>query len=134
MKIKLDENLPLRLATLLNDLGHDVRTFHDELLIGHPDKDIWKAAQRESRFLITQDLDFFRGEAIRSRLTPWHLARAPSFSRPGEPDSACWGIISDRERNGVGRLLCCCHRAQNSSAEDRQKTGILEILSFLKSS
>ena len=58
MKIKLDENLPLRLAILLKDLGHDVHTLHDELLLGHADREIWEAAQKESRFLITQDLDF----------------------------------------------------------------------------
>lgn len=58
MNIKLDENLPLRLATLLKDLGHDVHTVHDERLIGHADGEIWEAAQKESRFLITQDLDF----------------------------------------------------------------------------
>jgi predicted nuclease of predicted toxin-antitoxin system len=58
MKIKLDENLPLRLAALLKDLGHDVHTPHDERLIGHADAEIWDAAQKESRFLITQDLDF----------------------------------------------------------------------------
>jgi predicted nuclease of predicted toxin-antitoxin system len=58
MKIKLDENLPLRLATLLKNLGHDVHTLHDELLLGHADKEIWETAQKESRFLITQDLDF----------------------------------------------------------------------------
>jgi predicted nuclease of predicted toxin-antitoxin system len=58
MKIKLDENLPLRLATLLKDLGHDVHTLHDELLLGHADTEIWGATQKESRFLITQDLDF----------------------------------------------------------------------------
>jgi len=58
MKIKLDENLPVRLAILLKDLGHDVHTVYDEALIGHPDDDIWQQAQRESRFLITQDLDF----------------------------------------------------------------------------
>jgi predicted nuclease of predicted toxin-antitoxin system len=58
MKIKLDENLPLRLATLLKDLGHDVHTLHDELLLGHADREIWEATQKESRFLITQDLDF----------------------------------------------------------------------------
>jgi predicted nuclease of predicted toxin-antitoxin system len=58
MKIKLDENLPLRLATLLEDLGHDVHTLHDELLLGHADREIWEATQKESRFLITQDLDF----------------------------------------------------------------------------
>jgi predicted nuclease of predicted toxin-antitoxin system len=58
MKIKLDENRPLRLATLLKDLGHDIHTPHDELLRGHADREIWEAAQKESRFLITQDLDF----------------------------------------------------------------------------
>jgi predicted nuclease of predicted toxin-antitoxin system len=58
MNIKLDENLPLRLATLLIGLGHDVHTLRDERLIGRPDGEIWEAAQRESRFLITQDLDF----------------------------------------------------------------------------
>jgi predicted nuclease of predicted toxin-antitoxin system len=58
MKIKLDENLPLRLANLLKDLGHDVHTLHDELLLGHADKEVWETTQKESRFLITQDLDF----------------------------------------------------------------------------
>jgi len=58
MKIKLDENLPLRLATQLKGLGHDVHTVHEERLIGHEDREIWEAAQEESRFLITQDLDF----------------------------------------------------------------------------
>ena len=58
MKIKLDENLPVRLATLLKGLGHDVHTVHQESLIGGSDKLIWEAAQNESRFLITQDLDF----------------------------------------------------------------------------
>lgn len=58
MKIKLDENLPLRLAILLKELGHDAHTLHDEPLIGHADREIWEAAQKESRFLVTQDLDF----------------------------------------------------------------------------
>ncbi|MGA8145889.1 MAG: DUF5615 family PIN-like protein, partial [Candidatus Acidiferrales bacterium] len=58
MKIKLDENLPLRLAGLLNDLGHDVHTLRDERLTGRADREIWNAAQKEARFLITQDLDF----------------------------------------------------------------------------
>ena len=34
MKIKLNENLPLRLATLLKDLGHDADTVNDERLTG----------------------------------------------------------------------------------------------------
>jgi predicted nuclease of predicted toxin-antitoxin system len=42
----------------LRDLGHDVHTPHDERLVGHADGEIWEATQRESRFLVTQDLDF----------------------------------------------------------------------------
>jgi predicted nuclease of predicted toxin-antitoxin system len=58
MKIKLDENLPLRLAILLRDLGHEAHTLYDESPTGHLDREIWEATQKESRFLITQDLDF----------------------------------------------------------------------------
>ena len=58
MKIKLDENLPHRLATQLKNFGHEIHTLHEEKLSGHSDKEVWEAAQRESRFLITQDLDF----------------------------------------------------------------------------
>ena len=58
MKIKLDENLPVRLAMLLGEFGHDVHTLREEHLAGHDDREIWEAAQTEARFLITQDLDF----------------------------------------------------------------------------
>jgi predicted nuclease of predicted toxin-antitoxin system len=58
MKIKLDENLPASLARVLKDLGHDVHTVRDEGLTGNADQEIWRAAQSDSRFLITQDLDF----------------------------------------------------------------------------
>ena len=58
MKIKLDENLPVLLAESLENLGHDVHTSLHEGMQGQPDRAIWHAAQAESRFLITQDLDF----------------------------------------------------------------------------
>ncbi len=58
MRIKLDENLPFRLVPFLRRLGHEVDTPHDERLVGHTDQELWSAAQSDSRFLITQDLDF----------------------------------------------------------------------------
>jgi predicted nuclease of predicted toxin-antitoxin system len=58
MKIKLDENLPARLAFLLESMGHQVDTVADEELTGKPDTAVWTATQKEGRFLITQDLDF----------------------------------------------------------------------------
>jgi predicted nuclease of predicted toxin-antitoxin system len=58
MKVKLDEHIPVRLAGELANLGHDVDTVASEGLRGRPDTDVWSAAKREERFLITQDLDF----------------------------------------------------------------------------
>ena len=58
MKIKLDENIPVQLAEMLANLGHDADTVADEELKGQPDLKIWQVAQGSERFLITQDLDF----------------------------------------------------------------------------
>jgi predicted nuclease of predicted toxin-antitoxin system len=58
VKIKLDENLPSRLVDALARLGHEADTVAQEQLTGHPDPDIWQAAQKSGQFLITQDLDF----------------------------------------------------------------------------
>ncbi|MBZ5544188.1 MAG: DUF5615 family PIN-like protein [Acidobacteriia bacterium] len=58
MRIKLDDNLPSRLASRLGDLRHDVQTVAEEGIAGKDDAVIWETAQREARFLITQDMDF----------------------------------------------------------------------------
>lgn len=58
MKIKIDENLPYRVAVMLNGIGHDAHTLHEELLAGSDDRQIWNVVQKESRFFITQDLGF----------------------------------------------------------------------------
>lgn len=58
MKIKLDENLPSHLAALLHELGHDAHTVPQQGLNGGTDREIWEATQKESRFLVTEDLDF----------------------------------------------------------------------------
>ena len=58
MKVKLDENIPIRVASILANLGHDTDTVPAEGLGGRDDHDVWEAAQKTSRFFITQDLDF----------------------------------------------------------------------------
>lgn len=58
MNIKLDENMPHRLVDILTQLGHQVDTIPQEGLAGHDDAIVWEGAQKSSRFLITQDLDF----------------------------------------------------------------------------
>ena len=56
--IKLDENLPSRLVSSLTQLGHDVVTVPAEGPVGKDDDIVWRAAQADRRFLVTQDLDF----------------------------------------------------------------------------
>lgn len=46
MKIKLDENLLTRLASLLESMGHLVDTVADEGLTGKPDNDVWIAPSK----------------------------------------------------------------------------------------
>jgi predicted nuclease of predicted toxin-antitoxin system len=58
MKLKLDENPPLQIAIDLRARSHDVHTVGEEGLTGRPDMDVWQAAQREGRLLVTQDLIF----------------------------------------------------------------------------
>lgn len=50
--------MPLALVPILQGQGHDVDTVEAERLIGRADEEVWRAAQEEERFLITQDLDF----------------------------------------------------------------------------
>ena len=50
--------MPERLVSELSQSGHDIDTVRSEHLAGQTDGQVWQAAQRENRFLITQDLDF----------------------------------------------------------------------------
>lgn len=58
MKIKLDEQFPYGLVDVLTAMGHEAHSVIQENLQGRSDEVIWRAAQSEGRFLITQDLDF----------------------------------------------------------------------------
>jgi len=58
MRIKLDENLPAILTDVLAEFGHDADTSPQEGLAGFRDEEIWEAALKTDRFLLTQDLDF----------------------------------------------------------------------------
>jgi len=58
MRILLDENLPTDLVAHLRALGHDVEDVYSKNLSGHPDPDVWQAAQSEQRLLVTQDIRF----------------------------------------------------------------------------
>ena len=68
MKFKIDENLPIEAATLLQAAGHDALTVHDQNLRGEFDTKLREICASEGRALVTFDLDFsdlrtYRGTA-----------------------------------------------------------------------
>ncbi len=58
MKFKTDENLPVEVADLLRQEGHDALSVVDQQLAGHPDVDVAAVCRSEQRALVTLDLDF----------------------------------------------------------------------------
>lgn len=58
MKLKIDENLPIDVASLLNSLGHQAETVYSENLQGKPDLIIMNMCRQENRVLMTLDNDF----------------------------------------------------------------------------
>jgi predicted nuclease of predicted toxin-antitoxin system len=58
LRFKVDENMPATAAALLVAAGHDALTIQDQQLAGHPDSDMADVCRRESRILVTLDVDF----------------------------------------------------------------------------
>jgi Protein of unknown function DUF82. len=58
MKFKIDENLPIEVAQLLREAGHDVYTVHDQRLVGASDQVLARVCQDEHRALVTLDTHF----------------------------------------------------------------------------
>ena len=58
MKFKIDENLPIEVAELLQRAGYDALTIWDQNLVGSNDTEIAVVCQREERCLLTLDKDF----------------------------------------------------------------------------
>jgi hypothetical protein len=58
MKLKLDENLDVRLVAVLRRAGHEVATVREQRLAGVDDQALYAHCRSEARILVTLDLDF----------------------------------------------------------------------------
>ena len=58
VEFKVDESLHSDAATLLRSLGHDAVTVYEQRLRGGSDAEVADVCRRESRALVTLDLDF----------------------------------------------------------------------------
>lgn len=58
VKFKVDENMPVEVAALLAQAGHDAVTVRDQQMSGHADPAVAQMCRNEGRALVTLDLDF----------------------------------------------------------------------------
>lgn len=58
MNFKIDENMPVEVAELLKQAGHDAITVSEQNLIGISDTNLAVLCQKEKRIIITLDTDF----------------------------------------------------------------------------
>ena len=58
MRFKVDENLPIEVAQLLREAGHDVDSVHQEGLVGAKDQVLADACRSASRAIVTLDIHF----------------------------------------------------------------------------
>jgi predicted nuclease of predicted toxin-antitoxin system len=58
MRFKIDENLPIDAAEVLRRAGHDAATVLEQGYGGSTDARLAALCQRESRILVTLDMDF----------------------------------------------------------------------------
>lgn len=56
--VKVDEDLPIDIATLLCAAGHDAKTVYAQGHSGLLDEQLWPEIQREQRMLLTADKGF----------------------------------------------------------------------------
>lgn len=58
MQFKIDENLPIEIAELLINAGHDAKTVNKQQLKGTKDPVLIDLCKSENRVLVTLDTDF----------------------------------------------------------------------------
>jgi hypothetical protein len=116
VKLKLDENIPESAAVRLAALGYDVHTVLGESLGGLSDADVWRAAQEESRLLVTHDLDFADQRRLRPVRTQAFSFFACRMTSSGGP-LTIWSRGSLRQRRAPGSVASSSrHRPRSASA------------------
>lgn len=114
MNFKVDENLPVEVAELLNQAGYDAITVSEQNLIGTSDINLAGLCRKEKRIIVTLDTDFADIRAYRPndmfgiivmRLTrqdkPHVLEVLRAIMRlfPAEPvEGRLWVVEEDRVR------------------------------------
>ena len=95
MKLKLDENLGNRGATLFRAAGHDVATVVEQNLTSTPDCDLLTICHLEERALVTLDTDFSNPLVFEpDRFSGIAVLRLPARIIPEDLWAACRVLIA----------------------------------------
>jgi predicted nuclease of predicted toxin-antitoxin system len=118
MKVKLDENVDLRVVSRLQMAGHDVATAPGQGLSSAPDVEVIEVCRSEERCLVTAD----RGFSNRSRFDPSIYFGIVIIRLPKNPTFANWCeaidtlILGLEQADVIGKLWI----VQNSSIQEFQ--------------
>jgi predicted nuclease of predicted toxin-antitoxin system len=111
VKFKLDENLSPSLLEVFTAVGHDAHSVVQQSLGGQPDERVIEVCRRESRVLVTLDLDFsnilayppanFTGIVVLRLADQAHVTVAAAIGRvidllPQEPLVGTLWIVEER--------------------------------------
>jgi predicted nuclease of predicted toxin-antitoxin system len=101
MRLLADLHISPQTVAFLVSLGHDVIRVSDVLAINATDESIIEEARRDSRIILTQDLDFSRIIAVSGESGPSLISLRLESSRPEYVNSLLSRALPDLEAEGM---------------------------------
>ena len=105
MRLLADLHISPQTVEFLKSLGHDVFRVNDVLPVNADDELIIEQARRDSRVILTQDLDFSRLIAVGGQSTPSLISLRLKSSRIEYVNSLLSRVLSDLEAEGVDAAI-----------------------------
>lgn len=100
-KLKIDENLSRHLKPDLERHGHDIKTVHDEELLGKSDVEVGAAAKDEDRMVFTLDLDFGDLRKFAPGSHPGVVLFRPASMGPHEVNRFVLSFVQDADLSEI---------------------------------
>ena len=101
MRFKLDENLPIQVASILASHGHDASTVYSEGITGSADTTLAALCVDEARVLVTLDLDLADIRQYPPHLYPGLIALRLKEQSADHVEAVCRRLVSLLDREDV---------------------------------